>query len=374
MPSDDDGDWSSSSSPGEDDRFFVDPQSGGPSGGEGGSSSQRRGPDGRFLSTGSSGTTHQRDDTSWIVSGPLDGGPRIGTVIPSFLGHVASRMYTEREYRGILKCHVRAHACQRLVTWLQDLTPDARREIDATGLSHLPATMYKYIDMQLISAFVERWQPDTNTFHMPFGEMTITLHDVWEILRIPVEGDMVSTDSSTPALRVEVSELLVLTDDELIGHWQGGGVLIDSIFSRCSGVGMLEDTQVIAWMFVMFGSTLFVDKSGTRIRPSCLSEVKDGLDGVGGYSWGSAALAYLYRQLGIASRGDCSGIAGCLTLLQAWIYEYFPCFRPQRERLPVRPGMARARTWHIVPMGKDESRLSAFRLQLDQLTASEVLY
>ncbi|CAI0399898.1 unnamed protein product [Linum tenue] len=30
--------------------------------------------------------------------------------------------------------------------------------------------MMHHLDMALLSAFVERWQPNTNTFHMPFGE------------------------------------------------------------------------------------------------------------------------------------------------------------------------------------------------------------
>ncbi|CAN0899135.1 hypothetical protein LINGRAHAP2_LOCUS20093 [Linum grandiflorum] len=34
----------------------------------------------------------------------------------------------------------------------------------------------------MLQAFIQRSQPDTNTFHMPFGEMTLTLHDVWNIL------------------------------------------------------------------------------------------------------------------------------------------------------------------------------------------------
>ncbi|CAN0876836.1 Protein MAIN-LIKE 2 [Linum grandiflorum] len=38
------------------------------------------------------------------------------------------------------------------------------------------------LDTPLLQAFIERWQPDTNTFHMPFGEMTVMLHDVWYIL------------------------------------------------------------------------------------------------------------------------------------------------------------------------------------------------
>ncbi|GAA0173394.1 hypothetical protein LIER_41516 [Lithospermum erythrorhizon] len=45
--------------------------------------------------------------------------------------------------------------------------------------------------MSLITAYVERWQPETNSFHMPFGEMTITLHDVYEFMNIPVGGRVV---------------------------------------------------------------------------------------------------------------------------------------------------------------------------------------
>ncbi|CAI0382800.1 unnamed protein product [Linum tenue] len=48
--------------------------------------------------------------------------------------------------------------------------------------------MMQHLDTALITTFVERWQPDTNTFHMPFGEMSILLHNVHHILCIPVGG------------------------------------------------------------------------------------------------------------------------------------------------------------------------------------------
>ena len=62
--------------------------------------------------------------------------------------------------------------------------------LPATPLGRLPYVMHQHIDCALISAFVERWQPDTNTFHMPWGEMTIMLHDVQRILGIGIEGSL----------------------------------------------------------------------------------------------------------------------------------------------------------------------------------------
>ena len=43
-------------------------------------------------------------------------------------------------------------------------------------------------DKRLISAFVERWYGETNSFNLPVGEMTITLDDVSSLLHLPILG------------------------------------------------------------------------------------------------------------------------------------------------------------------------------------------
>lgn len=42
------------------------------------------------------------------------------------------------------------------------------------------------IEQHLVSTFVERWHPKTSSFHMWYGEMSITLNDVSCLLHMPV--------------------------------------------------------------------------------------------------------------------------------------------------------------------------------------------
>ena len=41
----------------------------------------------------------------------------------------------------------------------------------------------------MITTFVEQWRPETHTFHLPYGEMTITLQDVEAIMGLTIEGE-----------------------------------------------------------------------------------------------------------------------------------------------------------------------------------------
>ncbi|WCJ22085.1 hydrolase protein serine/threonine phosphatase [Euphorbia peplus] len=340
-----------------------------------------QGKDGRFQLGSSSGKSKKAkttDGDDWLVTDPVPGGPTDDTVIPSFLGHRAYTIWMgkEKDSDMILKIHNRPLVCEKLQLWYENMPQNTKKKIDETRLSHLPICMFKSLDWALITAFTERWQPDTNTFHMPFGEMTILMHDVYWILKIPVEGYTVSDDASSEDLKNVVRILLGKTDQDMLKDkklWENGGVSTDVVFTECEASS--SDTQAIAWMWLMLGCTLFLDKSGSKLRPNCLLEVKDGVADSNNYSWGSATLAFLYRQLGMGSRSKCSQMSGCMTLLQAWIYEYFPCFRPQAVGSSSDLEMPRSNRWLVPHVARAYGvRLSLLRAEIDRLTASEVTW
>ncbi|XP_021749469.1 protein MAIN-LIKE 1-like [Chenopodium quinoa] len=333
-----------------------------------------RGADGRFVSTQETSRSRTLIQDSWLVSTPMAGGPEDGSVIPSYGGHVATAIWGGVE-RGVLRCMSRRKMCTTLDQLRQSLLPETLAPIDQSGLSHLPSIMYQHLDWPLISAFVERWQPDTNIFHLSFGEMTIMLHDVYHILGIYVDGTMVSTVMDPLQLRQYCSFMMDFPVEELRKPtYAPSGALSSRVLETTFNVERPLEIYAVSFLWILLGSSLFMDKSGNRLHPSIIHELQlvEGTFVTSSYSWGSATLAYLYRQLGQASRADCDSISGCLTLHQAWIYEYFPCFRPQQGTLIREPGRARALLWDVGSPPKSPDQLYAFRARLDVLTDIEV--
>ena len=186
----------------------------------------------------------------------------------------------------------------------------------------------------MITALVERWRPETHTFHLPWGECTITLEDVALHLGIRVDGRVVAGPS-------------FLHWDELC-HELLGEVPFEN---ACKGVALKltwlpsilraplpkEPTmhqlqcRCRAYIMYMIGGALIPDKSGNRVHLMYLNLLRD-LNNTKKYSWGSACLANLYRELCRVSSEVGKSMGGCVLLLQSWAWYLMSCIAPRVPR------------------------------------------
>jgi len=61
-----------------------------------------------------------------------------------------------------------------------------------SGLHDLVFLGYAIVPHALVMTLCKRWHPETSTFHMPLGEMTVTLDDVACLMHLQIEGQMLS--------------------------------------------------------------------------------------------------------------------------------------------------------------------------------------
>jgi len=190
------------------------------------------------------------------------------------------------------------------------------------GLLPLCNICYEVADKGLLCGFVERWHRDTNTFHLPFGEMSITLDDVSSLLHLPTVGQFPIFDEVD---NNEARALLV----ELLGVDEGRSANAELRECRANAVKLswLRDCYEVCcaeqqWEFVaraylmhLVGCTIFADKSVTSVKVCYLPLFRD-LSVCGGYSWGAGALAHIYEKLGDASLAGTKQLGIFITLLQ----------------------------------------------------------
>jgi hypothetical protein len=149
-----------------------------------------------------------------------------------------------------------------------------------------------------ITALVDRWRPETHTFHFHCGEMTVTLQDVSMILALPIKGDPICFSTDSDGWRENMVGLIG-KEPGVPGKSAGATYAwIQENFKECPPE-FDEDSEEVqqyarAYCWYVISRVLFSDSTGDR-APYMWLQLFAGWEH--GLSWGTAALAYLYRQV-----------------------------------------------------------------------------
>jgi len=67
--------------------------------------------------------------------------------------------------------------------------------VEVSGLHGLIYIGYSTVTHAMIHALCERWHTETSSFHLPVGEVMITLDDVYNLLHLPIQSRMLDHDA-----------------------------------------------------------------------------------------------------------------------------------------------------------------------------------
>ncbi|XP_057515075.1 protein MAIN-LIKE 2-like [Amaranthus tricolor] len=150
------------------------------------------------------------------------------------------------------------------------------------------------------------------------SEATVTLLDVAVLTRLPIEGHAVCTvGRQIESWQDKVHRLFGVRPFAEVA--KGSALRVTWLAQNFSHLPEGADKATVeAYLSSLIGTVLFSDKTGNRVLLLYLTLLDAPWEVISGYSWGSAALAYLYRRLCKASRKNVKEIAGPLIILQFW--------------------------------------------------------
>ncbi|KAL4299793.1 hypothetical protein AHAS_Ahas17G0136400 [Arachis hypogaea] len=133
-------------------------------------------------------------------------------------------------------------------------------------------------------ALVERWCPETNTFHLPHGECTITLEKVTMIRGFQTDGLSVIGSTDHISIAPEPND-----------H-KGSGIKLAwfCTLKWCQHLTdqVSKDIYVKCHIMYLFSTTLFSDKSGISVHWKYLPLLRD-FSQIHKFSWGFTCLAHM---------------------------------------------------------------------------------
>ncbi|MED6187822.1 hypothetical protein PIB30_116749 [Stylosanthes scabra] len=233
-------------------------------------------------------------------------------------------------------------------------------------------------DNTLISAFIERWRPETHTFHLPWGECTITLQDVAYHLGLRTDGEPVGgcmrdfqTWHQHPTWQW-IEELLgAMPPTQSQGRNEGFAIKLAWLRERVQHIpiGASDDTlrqYARCYILMLIGGYLMTDKSSSLVHIRWLPLLAD-FNRCRQLSWGAAVLAWTYHSLCSATHRNVTDIAGCIPLLMSWIYHRFPKLGPSDRDVATFPLAVRLIGLGQQSRDRREVRMLRWRYKLDTM-------
>ncbi|XP_061358364.1 serine/threonine-protein phosphatase 7 long form homolog [Gastrolobium bilobum] len=207
--------------------------------------------------------------------------------------------------------------------------------------------------------------------------MTITLQDVAGILGLPTDGTVVIGSTSEDW---HAACAAVFGHVPEAGEFHHSGDLCISFLDRHytrwtdhEGNHAAEIYFTKAHIARMLGTWLLADKSGgSNFGCRLVPLLGGGFEDIGRFSWGSAVLTHLFRNLCEVTDARRSDMGGCHILLQIWAWIRFPPIAPP---LPPHPesGTHYGCRFNVVQKFKPHE-VTHYRATLDTLCRDEVVW
>jgi hypothetical protein len=145
----------------------------------------------------------------------------------------------------------------------------------------------------MIHALCEEWHTDTSSFHLPVGEMTITLDDVSNLLHLPTQGRMLYHDPVVDRAHgiTRMTRLIGMLDAAARAESKseyGAHISYTAMKRRYEShlteARRLEHPQMRSFLLYLIGSALFTNKTNRRIDLVYIDYMVD-LNVIGKWSW-----------------------------------------------------------------------------------------
>ncbi|KAH1216004.1 Serine/threonine-protein phosphatase 7 long form [Glycine max] len=175
----------------------------------------------------------------------------------------------------------------------------------------------------IVNAFVERWRPETHTFHLTCGEATITLQDVSVLLGLPVDGNPLIGSTNIDGIDMCEQYLGVRPNANALAD--GNTLKLSWLASEFANIQDYVDDEEHLKIFI--GGVLLVDKSSKRV-PMRYLQFLVAFEECSTYTWRAATLSYLYREMCNTTDYNVQSIGGCVLLIQLWAWERCPKLVP----------------------------------------------